>query len=52
VVLLWGGLQKVGAALFVAWAVSKNVFGPLALGVAGFDFLSGILYFDFRRRGG
>lgn len=52
VVLLWGGLQKLGAALFVAWAVSKHVFAPLALGVAGFDFLSGLLYFDLRRRGG
>jgi hypothetical protein len=52
VVLLWGGLQKLGASLFVAWAVYRHVFGPLSLGVASFDFLSGLIYFDLRRRGG
>jgi hypothetical protein len=50
VVLFWGGLQKLGAALFMGWAASRHVFGPLAVGVAVFDFLSGLLYFDFRRR--
>ncbi|MDQ6681145.1 MAG: hypothetical protein M3Y67_09305 [Pseudomonadota bacterium] len=52
VVLLWAGLQKIGAALLVGWAVSRGVFAPLALLIAGFDFASGMLFFDLRRRGG
>ena len=50
VVLLWTGLQKLGAALLVAWGVMHAVFNPLALLVAAFDFLSGLLLFDLRRR--
>lgn len=50
VVLLWAFLQKLGASLFVAWGISKGVFAPLAGIVAGFDFLSAILFFDYRRR--
>jgi hypothetical protein len=52
VVLLWAGLQKIGAAVLVGWAVSRSVFAPLALLVAAFDFASGVLFFDLRRRGG
>ena len=50
--LLWGGLQKFGAAIFVAWGVSRGVLVPLALAVAAFDFLSALLFLDLRRRGG
>ena len=52
VVLLWAGLQKLGAAALVGWGVSQGVFAPLALLVAAFDFASGVLFFDLRRRGG
>lgn len=52
VVLLWAGLQKLGAAAMVGWGVSKGVFDPLALLVAGFDLFSGLLFFDLRRRNG
>ncbi|HWU85597.1 MAG TPA: hypothetical protein VN028_09675 [Rhodocyclaceae bacterium] len=52
VVLLWAGLQKIGAALLVGWGVSRGVFAPLALLIAGFDGASGLLFFDLRRRGG
>jgi hypothetical protein len=52
VVLLWAGLQKLGAAALVSWGVMQGVFSPLALLVAAFDFASGVLFFDLRRRGG
>ncbi len=52
VVLFWAGLQKLGAAVLVGWGVSQGVFAPLALLVAVFDFASGVLFFDLRRRGG
>ncbi|WP_172170439.1 hypothetical protein [Paraburkholderia elongata] len=52
VLLLWIALQKIGASLMVAWGVSKGVFAPVALLVATFDFASGLLFFDLRRRGG
>jgi hypothetical protein len=52
VVLVWAGLQKLGAALLVTWGVLHGVFTPLALLVAAFDFASGVLFFDLRRRGG
>jgi hypothetical protein len=50
VVLLWAGLQKLGAAAMVALAVSRGVFAPVALLVAAFDFASSLLFFDLRRR--
>jgi len=50
VVLLWAGLQKIGASLLVALGVRRGVFAELALVVAAFDFLSGLLFFDLRRR--
>lgn len=49
VVLLWGGLQKLLAALLVAWGVARGAFVPLALVVAVFDFASSLLYWDLRR---
>ncbi len=49
-VLLWGCLQKLLASVLVAWGVGRGVFVPLALLVAAFDFASGLLYWDLRRR--
>jgi len=42
--------QKLGAAAAVGIGVRRGVFSPLALGVAGFDALSGVLALDYRRR--
>jgi hypothetical protein len=50
VAVLWAGVQKFGAAAAVGLAVAKGIFSPLALGVAGFDLLSGVLIFAYRRR--
>ena len=52
VVLLWAALQKFGASILVAWGVGHGVFAALALLVATFDFASGLLFIDLRRRGG
>lgn len=52
VVLLWAALQKLGAAALVGWGVERGVFEAPALLVAGFDFASGLLLLDLRRRGG
>jgi hypothetical protein len=49
-VLFWGGVQKVGASAAVGLGVKRGVFSPLALAVAGFDLLSGVLVFAYRRR--
>lgn len=51
-VLLWVALQKLGAAVLVAWGVAGGVFAPLTLAVAAFDAASGVLFVDLRRRGG
>lgn len=51
VVLVLAGCQKIGASLFVAWGVIHDVFVPIVLLVAGFDFVSGVLFIDLRRRG-
>ena len=55
VVVLWAGLQKFGASLAVGLGVLNAVFSSLALLVAGFDLLSGILIFlywsEVRRQG-
>jgi hypothetical protein len=47
---LWIGVQKLAAAGLVGWGVSKGLFGTLALGVAGFDLLSGLLALLFLSR--
>ncbi len=52
VVLLWAALQKLGAAVLVAWAVRRGIFGSQALVVAAFDGASALLFFDLRHRGG
>jgi hypothetical protein len=43
VAVLWSGLQKLGAAGAVGLGVGKGLFGSLALLVAGFDLLCGLL---------
>lgn len=45
--LRWAGLQKLGAAGAVGLGVLHGLFGPLALGVAAFDLLSGVLIFMY-----
>ena len=52
VAVLWAGLQKFGAAAAVGLAVVKGILGPLALSVAGFDLLSGVLILIYRQRTG
>jgi hypothetical protein len=42
--------QKLGAAGAVGLGVRRGVLSPLALGVAGFDALSGLLALDYARR--
>ncbi len=41
--VFWCGLQKLGASVAVGLGVARDLFSWLALGVAGFDFLSCIL---------
>ncbi len=43
VVVLWAGLQKVGAFAAVGLGVWRELLSALALGVAGFDLMSGLL---------
>ncbi|WP_372637195.1 hypothetical protein, partial [Fodinibius sp.] len=43
VAVFWCGLQKFGAAAAVGIGISRDIFSWLALGVAGFDLLSGLL---------
>lgn len=43
IVVLWAGLQKFAAVAAVGLGVFKSIFSPLALLVAGFDFLSAVL---------
>jgi hypothetical protein len=45
VMVLWASLQKCGAFAAVGLGVLIHVFSPLALLVAGFDLLSGVLGF-------
>jgi hypothetical protein len=49
IVVFWSGLQKFGASAAVALGVLRAVFGPLALLVAGFDLLSGLLILAYWR---
>ncbi|MFZ0745562.1 MAG: hypothetical protein WAM85_14215 [Terracidiphilus sp.] len=46
-VFLWAGLQKIGASAAVTLGVARHLFSPLALGIASFDLLSGILVFVY-----
>jgi len=45
IVALWAGLQKIGAVAGVGLGVSRGIFSPLALLVAGFDFVSALIIF-------
>lgn len=47
IVVLWTGLQKLGASAAVALGVSRFIFSKLALLVAGFDLLSAVLVFCY-----
>ena len=48
-VFLWAALQKIGAFVAVVIGVSHHLFGPLALAIASFDLLSGILIFVYMK---
>ena len=43
IAVFWCGLQKFGAAVAVTLGVMRDLFSWLAMGVAGFDLLSGVL---------
>jgi len=45
--LRWAALQKLGAFVAVAMGVLHGLFAPLAWLVAGFDLLTGILFFVY-----
>jgi hypothetical protein len=49
VAVLWAGLQKLGAFAAVSLGVARGLFSVLALGVAGFDLLSGVLILLYLR---
>jgi hypothetical protein len=49
-VVFCAGVQKLGASAAVALGVRRRIFSPLALIVAGFDLLSGIVAFAYWRR--
>jgi len=50
VLVLWAGVQKFLAAVAVAIGVGRNVFSALALLVASFDLVSGLLCLLYRQR--
>jgi hypothetical protein len=47
VVVIWSGLQKLGASAAVFIGISQDVFVPLAAGVAVFDLFSALLFFYY-----
>jgi hypothetical protein len=49
VAVLWAAVQKLGAAAAVGLGVATGVFSALALGVALFDLVSGVLIFAYLR---
>ena len=49
-VVFWASFQKFGASVAVGLGVLRLLFSPLALFVAGFDLLSGILAFWYWSR--
>ncbi len=50
VIVFWAAAQKIGAFLAVGIGVRRRIFSPLALGVAFFDLLSGLLAAAYWRR--
>ncbi|MGH3118956.1 MAG: patatin [Gaiellales bacterium] len=49
IVVFWAALQKIGACVAVGIGVGRGIFGSLALAVAGFDLVSGLLAFWYWR---
>ena len=47
VAIFWAGVQKFGASVAVGLGVSHAIFSALALLVAGFDLISGVLIFAY-----
>lgn len=47
---LWIGVQKIAAAILVAWAIMRGLLAPLAYAVAAFDAISGAIAFVFWKR--
>jgi hypothetical protein len=47
--VFWAGLQKLGAFVAVGIGVQRGLFATIALSVAFFDLLSGILIFAYWR---
>ena len=50
VVLLWIVFEKVGAAAMVTLGVRHRILAPLALALAGYDLLSGVLAIAYWQR--
>lgn len=50
VVIIWSGLQKLGASVAVFIGIFNGVFVPIAAGVALFDLLSALLFFYYLRK--
>lgn len=50
IVAFWASMQKFGAAVMVGLGVMHGLFSWLALGVAGFDLLSGLLAILYWRK--
>lgn len=50
IVMLWAAVQKLGASAAVAFGVLDERFATLALAVAGFDLISGILMLGYLTR--
>jgi hypothetical protein len=50
VIVFWAALQKVAAFVAVALGVRRRIFSPIALGIAFFDLLSGLLAAEYWRR--
>jgi len=48
--ILWAALQKFGAAIAISIGVQRGIFAALALSIAAFDFLSGILGIWYLKR--
>lgn len=50
VIVFWAALQKLGASVAVGLGVRRRIFSPLALVVAVFDLISGLLAAEHWRR--
>jgi len=52
IVVLWCGLQKVGAVVGMVIGIAHGIFSPLGVLLAGFDFVSAVLIFAYLFRMG